>query len=306
MYNMSLFSFNDYYFDKIDCFDLKINYDIQKIYYNNPSKSLSYLDSIAIATYKNYFRKNKTKIASFCKKNNHFARWHYSGGYYFDFKKTSLEDWFMSPLRYFPSPTTKELKIINDYGVDLNAANAFEQLVLLNVPLSEINEILEYNFKRQAIIKQLEKKKKVIEDREKLEKTIETTTFSSKKLGWFNCDIFYNDTTAGKAEITLSDNSDHNLNFIDFSLVIPDINVRLMSFQRDNELYSFTKEKGPYTKLPLGKDAIVVGVSIKNDSLFYAYQNIKIEDGLKLDIKMEHIPKESLKDSLELALNKPI
>ena len=307
---MSLFTQEDYYFDKVDCFGREFNYDILKIYYNNPSQPLGYLDSIAKTTYKDYFLKNKDQIAFFCEKVNEHKREYFSNwtdtNYHFDFRKQSLEDWFMYPLSYFPEPTTKELKIINDYGVDLNAANAYEQLVSLNVPLGEINKILEYNFKRQSKIKQLEREKKSIEDKETLSKMYETTVFSTKTLGWINCDMFYNDPSAGKAEIILADNSEHNLNFIDFSLVIPDMNVRLMSFPRSNELYSFTKEKGPYTKLPLGRDAIVIGVSIQNDSVFYASQNIKIKDGLKLDINMEYIPKSSLKDSLELALKKPI
>jgi len=307
---MSLFIQEDYHFDKVDCFGRKFNYDILKIYYNNSSKSLGYLDSIAKVAYKNYFFKNKDKIASFCNKVNEHKRDYYSNwtdtNYYFDFRKQSLEDWFLTPLDYFPEPTTKKLKIVNDYGVDLNAANAFDQLVSLNVPEDEIVEILEYNFRRQSIIKQLEREKKAIEDKETLSKMYVTTVFSTKTLGWINCDMFYDDPSAGKAEIILADNSENDLNFIDFSLVIPDMNVRLMSFPRDNELYSFTKEKGPYTKLPLGRDAVVIGVSIKNDSVFFASQNIKIEDGLKLNVNMKYIPKASLKDSLELVLKKPI
>ncbi|MGJ8660626.1 MAG: hypothetical protein ACSHXL_01180, partial [Bacteroidota bacterium] len=310
MNNMSLFTNKDYYFDKVDCFEQRFNYDIWKIYYDNPTKPLNELDSLAKTTYKDYFLTNKDKIASFCEKVNEHKREYYSNwtdtNYHFDFRQQSMEDWFMYQLSYLPEPSNKKLKIINDYGVDLNKENAFEKLVSMNVPLDEINEILEYNFKRQSIIKQLEREKKYIEDKETLSKMYETTVFSTKTLGWINCDMFYSDPSAGKAEIILADNSEHDLNFIDFSLVIPDMNVRLMSFPRSNELYSFTKEKGPYTKLPLGRDAMVIGISIQNDSVFFASQKIKIEDGLKLDINMEYIPKTSLKDSLELALKKPI
>jgi hypothetical protein len=310
MSNMSLFTQEDYYFDKVDCFGRKFNYDIFKIYYNNPSQSLCYLDSIAKTTYEKYFLENKDKISSFCNKVNEHKREYFSNwtdtNYHFDFRERSLEEWFLYPLNNFPERESRELKIVNDYGVNLNSADAYEQLVALNIPTNKINEILEYNFKRQSLIKQLEREKKAIEDKETLSKMYETTVFSTKQLGWINCDMFYEDPNAGKAEIMLANKSEEKLNFIDFSLVIPEMNVRLMSFPRENNLYSFTKEKGPYTKLPLGRDAIIIGVSIQNDSVFFASKKVKIEDGLKLDFKMNHIQTASLKDSLEIALKKPI
>lgn len=79
-----------------------------------------------------------------------------------------------------------------------------------------------------------------------------------------------------------------------------------MSFQRGDNLYSFTQENGPYTKLPIGKEAVIIGVSIQNDSVFYASQKINIEDNLKLNVNMKYVPKSSLNDSLAFALNQPM
>ena len=79
-----------------------------------------------------------------------------------------------------------------------------------------------------------------------------------------------------------------------------------MSFKRNNGLYSFTKENEIYTKLPIGKEAVVVGVSVQNDSIFYASKKIKIKDGISLDMNMKHITSQNLKDSLELIVKKTI
>lgn len=307
MHQMSYFESRDYYFDKWDCFDQRFNYDIWKVYYDNPSKPLWYLDAIAKSVFETYFRQNQEKIAAFCAdvnehKRNHYQNWS-DTNYFFDFRGSTLEEWFLSPLNNFPNDTPKDLKIIDDYGVDLNEDNAYEKLISLGVSSNEANLILQYNFRRQSILEQLEREANAISDQNYLREIYNSTVFSIKQLGWINCDLFYEDPNSGKAEILLADKSDHDLDFIDFSLVIPDMNVRLMSFPRDKNLYSFTKENGPYTKLPMDKNAVVIGVSIKNDSVFFASKAIKIMDGLNLDLEMSHIPTESLNDSLQIALS---
>ncbi|WP_291722147.1 hypothetical protein [Bernardetia sp.] len=276
-----------YYFNYgWNCSRFELDYTMTNIYYQNYEKPLWYLDSIAKATYSSYLNDKKVQLA----------------GYIVD--SVTLESYIQQPLIYFPNSTKKELKTIKDYGVDLNAKNAHQKLKDLGVSKQEISEILEYNLRREALIQELKKQKQAIEDKKAMDKLYEKTIFSLKKLGWINCDRFYDDPKAGKAEIMLANTSDTKLNFIDFSLVIPDMNVRLMSFKRNNGLYSFTKEEGVYTKLPIGKDAIVVGVSVQNDSIFYASKKIKIEDGISLDMNMKHISSQNLKDSLNIALGK--
>jgi len=310
MHYMSYFDNEDYYFDKVDCHGEKFNYDIWKIYYGSSSESIQTLDSLAKKAYIDHYEVNKDRLKKFFNKVNEHKRNYFSNwtdtNYFFDFRKISFHEKYMSVLDDFPKTGKGKIKQVKDYGIDLDSENAYDNFLALNLTPTEINEILQYNFRRQSIIKQLESEKRAVDDKETISKMYETTVFSTKTLGWINCDMFYDDPNAGKAEIIIVNNSEHDLNFIDFSLVIPDMNVRLMSFQRDNELYSFTKEKGPYTKLPIGRDAMVIGVSIQNDSVFFASQSIKIEDGLNLDINMEYIPKASLKDSLNQILKKPI
>jgi len=305
MENMSYFVNRDYYFKNFNITEQKFNYDIWKVYLDHPERSLRESDSIAKKTYIDYFNTNKEKIAAFCDEANVYARNYYDNwtdtNYVFDFRKQSLEEFFMVTLLGFPSEA-KPSKVINDHGVNLDAVNAFEQLAAKGVDKNEIIQIMEYHFRRQAKINKLKSIKEAIVNKDKLNKVFETTLFTVKKLGWINCDQFYDDPTAGKALMYVSNSSRNTLDYTDYSLIIPSLNVRLSAFQDSSGKFTFTQKNGDYTKLPIGREAVIIGVSLQHDSLFYAGQKIKIADELNTGLAMSYINKNSLKDSLQVAL----
>jgi hypothetical protein len=305
MYNMSFFVNRDYYLGDEDCSAQKFNYDIWKVYYDHPDRSIRESDSVAKKMYIDYFNSNENKIAAFCNEVNIHKRAYYSNwtdtNYYFDFRKQSLRDWYMYPLNYFPSDG-KEIKIVNTHGVDLNADDAYDQLKEKGIDIEEINQLLTYNFKKQSKIRIYQRYKEIAANQEKVSKSYESTVFSVEVMGWINCDRFFDDSTAGKAEMYVSNSSGSNLDFIDCSLVIPDLNVRLGAYSAEGGSYSFTQKNGPYTRLPIGRSAVVVGVSIQNDSVFFASKKINIKDGLKISLPMHSIAKNALNDSLAFAL----
>ena len=54
-----------------------------------------------------------------------------------------------------------------------------------------------------------------------------------------------------------------------------------MSIQNEKIVYSFTKKKDGYRKLPVGQDAILVAFSYKDNRPYFGQQKIKIpKDGL--------------------------
>lgn len=305
MENMSYFTNSDYYFDKVNCENEKFNYTIYKIYFDHPEKSFIELDSIAKKIYRDYFQLNKDKIYQFCEQVNQHKRSYFSNwsdtNYYFDFRKQSLEDYFMSPLKYFPKDN-KNILVLDDRGINLDAQNAFEQLLAKGLAISEINQLLTYHFKQSAIISQLQREKDAIVNKNKLDEMYQSTVFSVAKMGWINCDRFYDDPMAAQANIYVRNISKGRLDFVDYSLVIPDLNIRLSAYQSSSGNWSFTKKNGPYTKLPIGKDAVITGISLQNDSVFFAYKKIKIQDNLSVDLPMKYIIKNSLRDSLAFAL----
>jgi hypothetical protein len=307
MYRMSYFVNRDYYFDITDCEDQKFNYDILRVYFDRPDRSFKESDSIAKKMYIDYFNANEKKIEDFYEKVNEHKRTYYNNwtdtNYYFDSRKVSIKDSYMEVLKYFPPKNSTEIMRINDRGVDLNAANAYDLLKAKGLDAKEINKILTYNFQRQSRIKILQQEKDADADKEKLNKMYRSTLFSVTTMGWINCDRFFDDPEAGKAEMYVTNASGTNLNFIDCSLVIPDMNVRLSAFQSKAGTYAFTKKDGPYTKLPIGKSAVIVGVAIQHDSLFFASKKVTIKDGLNIGLQMKHVYAKNLKDSLKAALN---
>lgn len=304
--SMSYFVNSDYYFDKVDCFGEKDNLDLFKVYFNNPKRSFRESDSIAVKLYIDYFNANEKKMEAFCNEVNEHKRKYYSNwtdtNYYFDFRKVSMKDDYMAVLKYFPPKNTKEIKLINDHGVNLNAANAYDLLKEKEVEAKEISELLTYNFQRQAMINILQREKEAGADKEKIDKIYNSTLFSVTTMGWINCDRFYDDPKAGKAEMLVSNGSGVNLKFIDCSLVIPDMNVRLSAYEVKPGQYSFTKKDGPYIKLPIGKAAVIVGVSLQHDSLFFGSQKVEIRDGYAVNLQMKYINSNALNDSLKIAL----
>ncbi|OQP62638.1 hypothetical protein A3860_26875 [Niastella vici] len=288
-----------------DCKDQKFNLDIWKVYFEHPNRSFKQSDSIAEKMYVDYFKANKEKIAAYCDEANKRARRYYDNytdtDYVFDFRKKSLEEDYMEPLYWFPAPR-RELKLIDDHGVNLEATNAYDQLVAKGVNKNEANEIMTYHFRRQDKIRKLQSIKDSIVKHNKVMKQYESALFTINKLGWINCDKFYDDPNAGKAYITVTTRKSKPLNNVDYSLVIPSLNVRLSAFQDSSGNYSFTDKEGMYTKLPIGREAVITGISRQHDSVFYASERIKISDGLNINLPMNYIKTNSLKDSLQLAL----
>jgi hypothetical protein len=100
----------------------------------------------------------------------------------------------------------------------------------------------------------------------------------------------------------VSNSSGNQLDFIDWSLVIPALNARLSAHKDSTGLWTFTRNEKPYTKLPIGQEAVVTGISLQHDSLFFVSRKITIRDSLALAMPLQYIPKNVLKDSLSAAM----
>jgi len=285
------------------------DYDLilYKEYLNHPNRSFKETDSVVKSIYVNYFKANRIKLENFCDSVNKELRHYYSNwtdtNYHFDFRKRSLEEQYMDMVTDFPASKIVEIKHFDTKGADLNSPDAFNQLRKNGVAVKEINEMLRYNFLRNQLITIMTRRNESEAAKAKVEKLYESTVFSVNKMGWINCDRFFDDPSAGKAEIYVTNTSGNNINFIDCSLIIPDMNVRLSAFPGKAGTYAFTKKEGPYTKLPIGKSAIIVGVAIQHDSLFFASKKINIKDGITIGLSMKYINAKDLNDSLKTALN---
>ncbi|MFK8005082.1 MAG: hypothetical protein AB8H03_01870 [Saprospiraceae bacterium] len=75
------------------------------------------------------------------------------------------------------------------------------------------------------------------------------------------------------------------------------MNARLPAFINEDGKYAFT-QNGNYSKLPIGEKAIITAISFQNDLVFYAAQEIVIEEDMKVDLSLKITTKEELKKSL--------
>ena len=75
------------------------------------------------------------------------------------------------------------------------------------------------------------------------------------------------------------------------------MNARLSAFINEDGKYAFT-QNGKYSKLPIGEKAIVTGISFQNDSIYYAAQEIVIEENMEVDLDLKFTSKEELRDQL--------
>ena len=291
-----------------DCESNIYDLTLYKEYLDHPNRSFRETDSVVKSIYVNYFKANKAKLESFCEWVNKELRQYYSNwtdtNYHFDFRKRSLEQQYMYMVDNFPSPNTKEIKHFDTRGIDISKPDAFAQLQQKGVSIKEINEMLRYNFLRNQLIKQLQTQKENMVTKNKIEKLYEATVFSVSKMGWINCDRFYDDPNAGKADILVTGNSPEALKYIDCSLVIPSMNVRLSAWQNANGSYTFTQKDGRYIKLPIGMPAVVVGTALQNNQLYFSTQKITIKDGLGVTLQMKQIARSALSDSLEAVVKK--
>ncbi|GAA4317584.1 hypothetical protein GCM10023184_01320 [Flaviaesturariibacter amylovorans] len=305
MEQMSYFTNRSYHYSLETGCGHQYNYDIWRVYYDHPERSFRASDSIAKAMYLAYFRANKERIAAFCEEVNRHKRKQFSNwtdtNYYFDFRKHSLEEQFMRPLRDFPV-SDKELPRLDPRGVDLAAADAFDRLRAKGVPVAECNELLSYHFRREAILRALQQERDAAGNRERMEQVYGSTVFATSQMGWINCDRFYDDPAAGKASIYVTSSPGTALDYIDYSLVIPALNVRLSAFIDSAGRWSFTRKEGAYTKLPIGQEAVITGVAVQRDSVYFASRKIRIQDGLTVALPMKQLHRNDLNRALTEAL----
>ena len=290
---MSILKNKNLYLGQGDFSDWYIDFDIVKMYFDNPNESIEILDELAKQIYVQFYDDNEKELNVYFKKYN-------------EFYKTLSSSWgerpelnkerFMSILDEFPKGDKGKVKIIDNYDVDLNSENAANELKQKGIASKEIDDILSYHFKRKKIIEKLEKRIKVRAEGHAFQE-FTSTIFTAKKLGWINCDRFYNDPNAKESNIMVSNSSSNNLETIEFSLVLPNLNARIIGMKNNIGKYSFTGNRKPYTKLPVGEKAIVIGTSIQDGSIFFASKEIEIQEELSLTVDLKPVTKEELKES---------
>ena len=272
----------------------KIDYQLFDLYYSNLNTNIEILDSTATAIVHGFLDSDEFNELLNNREKNRYENWYFSYGWFSDDIEV-MKSW----ITFGEDGARGNVPTFKDYGVDLSSDNAYDQLITNGASSQEALMMINIEKERNAYISEVKRIKEAIEKKAEVQKLAQETVFATSQLGWINCDRFLNDPSAGKAEIIVSIDSDVELEYTDCSLIIPDLNVKLSAFPYGEKQYSFTQANGAYTQLPIGKEALIIGLSTVNGKCFYSYQKIKIEDGTSVTLKMEETDKSELKDKLE-------
>lgn len=229
---------------------------ISKIYLNNLDKNLWYCDSLAYAYIKTW--EGKAKF------NNYWNS---------DIETTDLLDVFK---KFYEQKLTTVITFPAD--IDLSKNNAREKLAAKGFKETEIDEIMG-TYERQNKI--------VTGRRNKFNaQRITTNSFAVAKLGWINCDQFYNEPKAKVVDIYASVLNSNDFGFACLTLIINNRRIALSGIEKNGK-YKFTGETGFYTKLPIGETATIVGISYKDNIPFFGLMEIIISEKGRYEIALQ-------------------
>lgn len=283
-------NWNEYEYEHIKWDD-----KLYELYFSNHNLDIQVLDSIANSIVNDFLKKPEFREwnESLTDEKRHPYWW----GSGFDEEKN--KPWVVFGLDGAKGNVPK----FETHGVDLLSENAFDQLVSKGATEDEAHTIINIEKERTAFINESLRIKELRERKEKIQEFVQETVFSTSELGWINCDRFIDDPQAGKAEILVSIPAELELDYTDCSLIIPSMNVRLGAYSKGSNVYTFTNEDGVYSKLPIGQDAIIIGVAVKDGNCYFAFEKIKIEDDTSVTLNMSQLEKESLNSTLDKLLS---
>jgi len=220
---------------------------ISKIYLNNLDKNLWYCDSLAYTYMKTW--EGKVDFNSY---------W---------YSEVETYDLLNAFKKFYEQRLTTVITFPAD--IDLRKNDAREKLTAKGFTEVEIDEILGAYERHIKIV--TVRRNKITAQR------ITTNSFSVAKLGWINCDQFYNDPKAKEVDIFASVLNPNNFDFACLTLIINNRRIALSGIEKDGK-YKFTGETGLYTKLPVGEKATIVGISYKDSKPFFGLKEITISE----------------------------
>ncbi|UAY53045.1 hypothetical protein [Ferruginibacter albus] len=241
------------------------------IYLSNLEKPLYYSDSLVV----DYLAKSyKDKIDTSRK---------------FQFDDTG---WTTYLFRAFTQLKNQHLtNAINFNKLGITGSTSSEDMVAKGYSEAEAEKYIALFKVREQVIK--ERKTEIQTSR------LASYSFAINKLGWVNVDRFIDEKNTEVSTFLVNVQSKDTLDFVSVSLVIPNYNVAVFSIYNDGNLYSFTKKKDGYRKLPVGQDAIVVAFSYKNNKPYFGKQAIKIPKDGQISLPIEPSTEKDIKQKIE-------
>ncbi len=248
-----------------------INCPLLDIYLQNLDKPLWYSDSIAYQVYRE--KDVKDSIDLFTNhgwdENSLFINGSNDFKLFYNIKQTNVR-------KYDPK------------GVDLSEPNALKKLIEAGYSRKEAKEQLYIHGERERIIIQRANRRRESELTDMVDETIATgfkKAFNVTSLGWINVDQFYDDTRSKEVQLFTNITSD-SLEYSDVTLILPSRNIAINGIQLDKHKFTFTQNMKEYSKLPVGEEAIIVAISIKNEVPYLAIEKFVIKEKQSINLEV--------------------
>ena len=130
---------------------------------------------------------------------------------------------------------------------------------------------------------------------------IKSYTVSVSKLGWVNIDRFLNDPSCKESKLTVVAKG-IDTNVVKLVLVFPVRNICVEALNHTGNTYSFTNKGGNYRKLPIGEEAVIVGMSSKNGQPYFATKTIQIPESGEYTLEFAKLSMEEMKAAIAKAM----
>ncbi len=261
----------------------KINCEPLKIYLENTDKPLWYADSLV----QDYLRRKAVKDS---------VRWSKTQ---YSWKNQNV--FFQSSMfEYYVAERLTNSKYFNLKGLTPTKPNLKEKLIQKGYTESEAIEQVFINRARLKFIKKRNDARK----RRKLEIEADSAInsgvmlkFGTNKLGWINIDRYYQDPRAKEVELLVVI-SDNTFDFIEVVLILPKEHVMLNAYEKSFNRFSFTKPSKMYSKLPIGEYGILIGLGMKNDSIYFEMKDLTIKEKQLINLDLNKNDLSKLKEEL--------
>jgi hypothetical protein len=260
--------YTSYYSTKVKRGRMIKDSTISKIYLANLDKDLWYCDSLAYSYIKTWEKK-----VDF---HNTF------------YTKVDANNVIQLFKRFYEQRLTNVIRFPTD--IDLSKINAREELIKKGLKEAEVDEIMGAYTRQKEIITARRNKE--------TSQRISANCFAVAKLGWINCDQFYNEPTANEANILASVKNLVNYEFVTLTLVINGRRIALNGTLGDNFKYTFTGKSQPYTRLPIGEKATIIGISYKDNQPYLGIKEIIITEKGNYDINLQASSTQEIKTKL--------
>lgn len=179
---------------------------------------------------------------------------------------------------------------INISQLGINENTTIEELISNGYTKTKAEQLIDYYMLRKQKIQSLKDKKQT--------SSLASYFFSSNNLGWINVDQLINETGLEPSNFKVKVTSNDSIKDISLSLVIPNYNSSIFPIHKQENVFSFTKNKANMRNLPINESAYLVAFAHHNNQPYFAQKMIKIPKNGEIELNLIATTKEKIKRRL--------